>query len=229
MPKLFITGTDTDSGKTLIAAALARVLHHIGHNVGVMKPIASGMTETKGSDIWWLQTGAHCADALDLACPYRFREPLSPHLAARMEGVTIEPEQILARYATLAAQYECLLVEGAGGWYTPLREGFFMADLAQALGLPVVVVVSNRLGCINHTLLTIESIRNRGLEVAGVILNGGDAGDPAAASNEEALIEVLDCPLWAAVPKLTPAAPEDMIRAAAAVLQTRLGQNQFFF
>ena len=173
----FVTATDTGVGKTFITAALAMALRARGRDVAVLKPVQSGATSTDP---------AGDAALLGADCVYTFAAPLAPLVAARAEGRTIEPGPILARAEELAREHELLLLEGAGGLLTPLAEGFDLADLAVAIGLPLIVVARAGLGTVNHTLLTIEAARTRGLDVAGVVLNG--EGDESTAENA-ALIE----------------------------------------
>lgn len=173
----FVTATDTGVGKTFVTAALATALRARGRDVAVFKPVQSGATaEDPSGD----------AVLLGADCVYAFAAPLAPLVAARAEGRTIELEPILARARELVREHELLLVEGAGGLLVPLADDFDLADLAVALGLPLVIVARAGLGTVNHTLLTIEAARARGLELAGVVLNG--RSDESTAENA-ALIE----------------------------------------
>lgn len=175
----FVTGTDTNVGKTYVAAALVAGLCARGEPVAPMKPVASGCIPTKG--------GWRSEDALDLlaACarhdydytdvnPYAFAPPVAPHLAARAAGVEIRLDEILQCYARLHARAQRVVVEGVGGWCVPLSETTTTVDLARALGLPVILVVGMRLGCLNHALLTQEGIAHAGLPLAGWIANAVD-------------------------------------------------------
>lgn len=173
----FVTATDTGVGKTFVTAALATALRARGRDVAVFKPVQSGATaEDPSGD----------AVLLGADCVYAFAAPLAPLVAARAEGRTIELEPILARARELVREHELLLVEGAGGLLVPLADDFDLADLAVALGLPLVIVARAGLGTVNHTLLTIEAARARGLGLAGVVLNG--RSDESTAENA-ALIE----------------------------------------
>ena len=173
----FVTATDTGVGKTFITAALATALRAHGRDVAVFKPVQSGATA---------DDPAGDAVLLGADCVYAFTASLAPLVAARAEGRTIELEPVLARARELAREHELLLVEGAGGLLVPLAEGLDLADLAVALGLPLVVVARAGLGTVNHTLLTIEAAKARGLELAGIVLNG--KSDESTAENA-ALIE----------------------------------------
>ena len=159
----FVTGTDTGVGKTFVTAGLAAALRARGRDVAVLKPVQSGALADDASGD---------AALLNADCVYAFRTPLAPLVAARMEGKKIELEPILERARKLEREHEVLLVEGAGGLLVPLSEDLDVAGLAAALGLPLIVVARAGLGTVNHTLLTIEVARARGLEVAGVVLNG---------------------------------------------------------
>lgn len=179
---IFLAGTDTGVGKTWVAARLLRALREAGHRPIGMKPVAAGADLTP--------EGLRNEDALALAAadgfalPYALRNPCclarptSPHLAAEEAGIAVDMGQILHAYEQIASLSRVVIVEGAGGWLTPLSSpaksgeiGTTMQDLAQALRLPVVLVVGLRLGCINHALLTAEAIRRSGLPLAGWIAN----------------------------------------------------------
>jgi dethiobiotin synthetase len=173
---LFITGTDTGVGKTLVAGGLAAVLHQRGINIGVMKPAESGCSRKDGKlipqDALFLREMAGCADDLRLINPYAFERPISPAQAAESEGLEIKLEVIRDAYDTLRSRHELVLVEGAGGLLAPLNLQLFMADLPVELGnIPILVVCRDILGTINHTLLTIHYARTKGIEVIGMVLN----------------------------------------------------------
>lgn len=171
----FITGTDTGAGKTFVASSIARALRLRGVDVGVMKPVESGCAVIGGAttplDALALKEASSSADALEDICPYRLALPLSPHLAARLSGVRIDFEIIKNAFRKLSDRHGLMLVEGAGGLLTPLTDELTVADLAAALKLPLIIVAQSKLGVINHTLLTVEAARNRGLKVAAIVLN----------------------------------------------------------
>ena len=170
---LFITGTDTGVGKTVIAAAIARHFSRSGIKVGIMKPCETGVDDVQqpGEDARLLRWAAGSGDADDLIAPYRFKEPLAPSLAAEREGIIIDPVRIGEALTTVSAGKDLVLVEGAGGLMVPLRGGYLIADLARQLGLPLLVVSRASLGTINHTLLTIMAARNMELPLAGFVIN----------------------------------------------------------
>ncbi len=187
----FVTATDTGVGKTFVTAALAAALRARGRDVAVFKPVQSGAVADDPS-----------GDAVLLGadCVYAFSAPLAPLVAARAEGRTIELEPILARAEELGREHELLLVEGAGGLLVPLADDLDLADLAAALGLPLIIVARAGLGTVNHTLLTIEAARTRGLDLAGVLLNG--KSDESTAENAALIEERSGVRVLAQVPRL---------------------------
>ncbi|MGQ9647650.1 MAG: dethiobiotin synthase [Thermodesulfobacteriota bacterium] len=167
---LFITGTDTGVGKTILAGGLAASLRNSGIDIGVMKPIETGFS-SRSSDAVFLKEIAGVEESLDSICPYRFKRPLSPFTAARLERVSIRFDRIVRTYGRLLHDHPAVLVEGAGGLLVPITRGMMMIDLALRLNLPLLVVSRTSLGTINHTLLSVEVARWRGVEVAGVVFN----------------------------------------------------------
>ena len=172
---LFVTATDTEVGKTAVASALAVLLRRRGWNVGVMKPIASGCDEAAGglvsADGLCLAKAAGVDDPHELICPIRLRHPLAPMAAAELEGRTLDLSAIRSAVAELAARHDSLIVEGIGGIMVPITADWTVLDLAAELAAPVLVVARAGLGTINHSLLTVEALRSRGLGVAAVLLN----------------------------------------------------------
>jgi dethiobiotin synthetase len=177
MRGLFVTATDTGVGKTEVACALLADARARGLDAVGMKPAQSGLVPGEPSDAERLLAAADGVEPLEAICPYAFAPPLAPALAARLEGRTISLERILDGARALAARHEVLLVEAAGGLLVPLTERESYADLAVALALPVLVVARAGLGTVNHTALTVEALRRRGLAVAGVVLNRTAPGD----------------------------------------------------
>src|SRR5512139_4332287 len=185
---LFVTGTDTGVGKTRVAVALIRALRARGLRVAAMKPVSAGSGPGGlNEDVAALLEATDVAADLRDVNPYAFVEPIAPHIAAQQSGVRIDLEVIAAAHARLAAMADVVVVEGAGGWRVPLNEREDMADLAQALGLPVVLVVGMRLGCLSHALLTAESIAARRLPWAGWVGNHIDPAMACQADNVAAL------------------------------------------
>ncbi|OQX13949.1 MAG: dethiobiotin synthase [Thiothrix lacustris] len=168
---IFMTGTDTGVGKTWIGIQLITRLQALGREVMVRKPVESGWADDiQQTDAWQLANAAGQAFA-DSVCPYRFAAALAPPRAAQQAGTTLTLQQLVATCPTAWEPQQFLHVEGAGGFYSPLAADGLNADLAQRLGLPVVIVAEDRLGCINHVLLTAAAVQQRGLTLAGVILN----------------------------------------------------------
>jgi dethiobiotin synthetase len=181
---LFVAGTDTDVGKTRVAAALARELTAAGRRVGVYKPVASGWNGAASSDAAALWEAAGRPGTLAEVCPQVFRAALSPPRAAALEGRCVDEELVRAGFSTAAANRDIVVVEGAGGLFSPLSERWLNVDLACLLGLPVVIVDSARLGAIGRTLATARAARAAGATVVAVVLSQvapphGCADDPA--------------------------------------------------
>lgn len=172
---IFITGTDTGVGKTFVACGLIRALKDMGMNVCPIKPVESGCRVHKGNlvpaDTTALVTASGVREPVDMINPYRLRHPLAPSVAAEIEGVKIDRRKILSAYNRLSNKYDITVVEGAGGIMVPVYKKYLFLDMAGDLGLPVVIVSRPGLGTINHTLLTIESLMHKGLDVKGVIIN----------------------------------------------------------
>lgn len=200
---LFVTGTDTGVGKTVVSCALARALRARGHDVGVMKPVETGVEASGPADALALRSAAGVEDPLEWICPERFALPAAPNVAAAAEGREVKLDAVRTAFARLAATHEVCLVEGAGGFLVPIRNGYAMADLARELGLPVLVVARAALGTINHTRLTLEAIEARALPLAGVVIShAGGPLSPADARNLEALKTELGARLVGEIPPL---------------------------
>ncbi len=199
----FITGTDTGVGKTLIACALLHSFAGTGARVVGMKPVAAGAVPAAegllNDDVAVLRAASTINAELALINPYCFEPAIAPHVAADQCGVTIDFEKISAAYAQLAAVAETVIVEGVGGFCVPLNVNENSSDLARRLGLPVILVVGVRLGCMNHALLTAQAIRASGLRLAGWVANRIDPAMPAAAANIAALRQRLAAPLLSVV------------------------------
>lgn len=169
---LFVTGTDTGVGKTRVAVALIHALRARGLRVAAMKPVAAGSAPGDlNEDVSALLQAANVEAALQDVNPYGFVPAIAPHIAAELAGVTIDLDVIAAAYARLAAAADVVVVEGAGGWRVPLNDAEDMGTLARRLGLPVVLVVGLRLGCVNHALLSAASISTAAVPWAGWIAN----------------------------------------------------------
>jgi dethiobiotin synthetase len=205
----FVTGTDTGVGKTLVTIALTRAFVTRGLRTAVMKPVAAGIVSTpegpRNDDALELLAQSNVGASYEDVNPWLLTTPASPHLAARHDGVSITHDRILAAHRRLAASADVVLIEGAGGWLAPISSVATMADIAQKLELPVILVVGLRLGCLNHALLTREAIRSSGLPFAGWIANKLAAEMPLAKDNIETLASRFGVGPLAVVPPQNPA------------------------
>lgn len=202
----FVTGTDTEVGKTLASCALLHALRARHGRVVGMKPVSAGAQATAAGwvneDVAALRAASTVQVDAALDNPYALSEPVSPHIAARLAGCRIELDVIAERYRRLAAQAAAVVVEGAGGFCVPLTDTLTGAELAQALGLPVILVVGLRLGCLSHALLTQEAILVRGLQLAGWVANRIAPAMQAQDDNLATLRARLQAPLLADIPWL---------------------------
>ncbi|MFA6063226.1 MAG: dethiobiotin synthase [Gallionella sp.] len=197
----FVVGTDTDVGKTLISCALLEGFAAQGLSVVGMKPVAAGCDEQGvNEDVRLLRAAGNVEAATGQINPYRFEQAIAPHLAARFVGVNIDLSRIVESYHELATQADVVIVEGAGGFRVPLNDHQDGADLAKRLNLPLILVVGMRLGCLNHALLTVESILSRGLRLAGWVANCVDKGMSMRDENIAALQQRIEAPLLGVVP-----------------------------
>lgn len=203
----FVTGTDTGVGKTLAASALLHALARRHARVVGMKPVAAGGIRAGGAwtneDVLALSAASTIEVPAELQNPVLLLEPVSPHIAAERAGVRISIPHLVACYRELALRADAVVVEGAGGFHVPLSKETTGADLAQALALPVVLVVGLRLGCLNHALLTADAIRVRGLKLAGWVANRIDPEMQAQEDNIALLRHKLPAPLLGDFPHLS--------------------------
>ncbi len=221
----FVTGTDTEIGKTLISSAILHGLVQAGVKAAGMKPVAAGAEMRDGmmhnDDVAQLAAASNVVLPQELAVPYLLREAAAPHRAAELEGVVIDEAHILACHSRIAGMANAVVVEGVGGFRVPLSERFDTADLAQHLGLPVVLVVGLRLGCISHALLTAEAIAARGLKLAAWVANLADPKMQHVEANLAALRARIGAPLLGYVPRLQ----QPSAAAAAAYLDFSILPN----
>ncbi|MDA7881058.1 dethiobiotin synthase [Akkermansiaceae bacterium] len=189
---VFVTGTDTGIGKTYVSALIVEELRKKGISAVGLKPVCSGSREDAGR-LWEASGGVLDLNVIN---PSYYQTPVAPLVAGRIEGSPLELDEMIAQIREVEELQEFTLVEGAGGWEVPLGEGFGIPDLAKELGYPVIVVVANWLGAINHTLLTVKAIESRGVKCLGVILNHLEAErDIAATTNRLVLEEALSVPI----------------------------------
>lgn len=192
---LFVTGTDTGVGKTHTALQILRLLRAAGTSCAGMKPICCG--DRRDAEL--LLAAGNDGLTIDDVNPVWLKTPAAPIVGSLVEEVNIDIEQILAAFRALQNRVEHVIVEGVGGWLVPIRSDYFVGDLAVEMGLPVLVVAQNRLGCLNHTALTVRSIVQHRLRCVGVMLNpagAGEADDIAALTNADILKKILNVPLF---------------------------------
>ncbi|HUL48314.1 MAG TPA: dethiobiotin synthase [Steroidobacteraceae bacterium] len=222
-PSFFITGTDTAVGKTVVACALARAFAATGERVAVMKPIASGSERTaeglRNSDALALIEAASVPLTYAQVNPYCFEPAISPHIAAEDDKIEINIGMIKTKFRALTAISDRVIVEGAGGWLAPINARDTMGDLARALGIPVVLVVALRLGCLSHAELTWRAIGNQGVAFAGWVANRARSPMEREAENLATLARRLGCAPLAIVP-FAPTGVGGLVLAEAAA---RLG------
>jgi dethiobiotin synthetase len=209
---LLVTGTGTEVGKSVVAAAIARSWAAEGRRVAVFKPAVTGLQEPGEADHELLRRASGSTQADEQIAPYRYGPPASPHLAAELAGERIEPGRLLEAAREAEASADALLCEGVGGLMVPLTPDYLVRDLACELGLPLVIAASPGLGTINHTLLTLDAARAAGLKIAAVVLTpwrGG--GDPIQRSNRETLESLGGVPV-AVLPRLDLSRPDSWPR-----------------
>ena len=201
---VFVTAIDTDAGKTVVSTGLVEVWRALGKTVAVMKPVASGCERTdqglRNDDAQRLITASASSMPYELVNPYAFEAPVAPHIAAQTDGTEIDIAVIELAFEQLQATADRVVVEGVGGWLVPINATKTMADVAQVLGLPVVLVVAVRLGCLNHALLTAEAIGRSGLTLCGWVANRLDSECLQVEENIAALKDRLDAPLLVDLP-----------------------------
>jgi len=222
---VFISGTDTGIGKTLVSATLLAALNAGGRRAVGMKPVASGCAETpagwRNDDALTLLAHSAGDPPYALVNPYALRDAVAPHLAAAASGIELRLDPLRAAFAALSTNADCLVVEGVGGWAVPLSSTLMQVDLVRALALPVVLVVGLRLGCINHALLSARAIEADGCRLLGWVANRVDPHMALAEENLATLRERLPAPClgelpWASAPEPRALAP--YLHAAARVL-----------
>lgn len=186
MKAYFITGTDTGVGKTVITAGLAGSMRKLGVNVGVMKPIATGITQKTGFkslDVSIMVEASKTKDLEDLINPVFLPIPTSPYDATKLLSLPVDMSLILATFTKLFSIHEVLLVEGIGGIMTPITKNFFVADMIKAMGIETIIVTRATLGTLNHTMMTYQLCKDYGIKVKGLVINNFDEKGSAAEKN----------------------------------------------
>jgi dethiobiotin synthetase len=209
MQGIFITGTDTGVGKTLVAGGLAAAARNSGARVGVFKPCESGCAQPDGTlhahDAAFLQRMSASPAPIEHICPYRLREPLAPAVAAEREGIDISTHYIEELFSELCRNCDTIIVEGAGGLLVPMAEGVLTLDLIRRLMVPVLVVARLSLGTINHTLLTVRQIQASGLPLTGIVFNRTQEQITTAEQTNPAVLQrYTDVPLLGCLPFVSP-------------------------
>lgn len=196
MKGIFVTGTDTGVGKTVITGFLARHLISKGHNVITQKWVQTGCPDFSSTDVAWHlkimgRSRNDIHDYLKDVLPYRFNTASSPHLACRIEGRRISPAKIIKSFRVLSRAFDFVIVEGAGGALVPFDKNNLLVDIAKKLGLDVLIVAENKLGAINHTLLTIEALRKRKMRILGVVFNNQESEKRIVTQDNPLIVEAL--------------------------------------
>ncbi|AIF42929.1 MULTISPECIES: dethiobiotin synthase [Virgibacillus] len=203
---LFVTGTDTGIGKTFVGGGIAGALRKQGINVGVFKPMLSGEKRDEPmSDTAILKKISGDNNSYEQITPFQFNEPLAPYIAAKREGKTISLEAIMDSWNAIKETHEFFIVEGAGGLGVPFGKNYLAADVAKAIGFPLLIIARVDLGTVNHTWLTVQIAKSMGLEIAGIVLNGLEEGNQGIAeeTNPDLIEEMTGIPVLAVLPKLT--------------------------
>jgi dethiobiotin synthetase len=224
----FITGTDTDAGKTLVACALLKSAAKAGYTTVAIKPVAAGATLTeqglRNDDALRLQSSSTIRLPYEQVNPVCFPHALAPHIAAKLNDKKVKVERLAGFcQGVLLKRANLTLIEGAGGWRVPLNEREYLSDLVKQLNIPVVLVVAMRLGCLNHALLTAEAIARDGLQLAGWVANRIDPHMQRYEENRDTLLSMLDAPLLAEIPWF--ASTPDPAEAAACFAVDQLMQT----
>jgi dethiobiotin synthetase len=198
MSGLFITGTDTGVGKTFVTSLVARHFRGEGLDVGVMKPISTGPAAE--NDAVWLKKVLKLSDPLELINPIRLKHPLAPYPASKIENRKLKIGTIFQAYKKLCALHDLVLVEGIGGVMVPIKKDYLVIDLIKDFSLPTIIVARPKLGTINHTLLTIEALKKRRVNIFGIIINGYTGKDLSEKTNASVITEISGVPILTKIP-----------------------------
>ncbi|MGZ4160236.1 MAG: dethiobiotin synthase [Neobacillus sp.] len=228
MNGFFVTGTDTDVGKTIISGGLAAVLKEKKIDVGVFKPLLSGISrEDPASDTSLLKQLSQTSLSFEEITPFEFKEPLAPYVAGKLEGKIVGIEEVLRHWEEIKRKHEFFIVEGAGGISVPLGEHFLVSDLMKALQLPIVIVARPNLGTVNHIFLTVHYAKSLGLTVAGIVINGiSDHPDLAEKTNPKLIEELCGVPILGITPKLKEITKENIKKMVKEHIDVKLLINE---
>ncbi|MDA8241918.1 MAG: dethiobiotin synthase [Nitrospiraceae bacterium] len=216
----FVTGTDTGVGKTIVAGALIKALNFLGFRTGVMKPIESGCGREGDVlipfDGMFLKQTARIEEPITCVTPCCLESPLAPLAASERDMKEIDIDEIRRSFSLLEKKYEAMVVEGIGGLMVPIREGYYVMDVAREFGLPLLVVAKPGLGTVNHTMLTVRCALNEGLDVAGIIINYSQPPDNSLAekTNPKLLGQICPVPILGSFPYLKNLDEDEIARAA---------------
>ncbi|MEM1504399.1 dethiobiotin synthase [Domibacillus sp. 8LH] len=224
----FITGTDTEVGKTVVSCSLAALLRKETGDVGVFKPFLSGINrEHPDSDTSWLKKMSETALSHEEITPFAFKEPLAPYTAGKLEGETVELDDMLSHWSRIKQKHTSFIVEGAGGISVQLGEDFLVSDMIKALDLPVIIVARPNLGTLNHTFLTVHYAKSKGLKIAGIIINGiSENPGLDEQTNPESMKQLCGVPILGMTPKLHEISKESIEDMAQKYLNTELILHQ---
>jgi dethiobiotin synthetase len=203
---IFVTGTDTDVGKTIVSSGIAAALKRRGHDTGVFKPMLSGVKrEDPTSDTMLLKKYSGDESALRDITPYQFDEPLAPYLAARLQGCEVPFSELINCWNDMKEQHDFFIVEGAGGISVPFGRDYLVSDVAEYIGFPLIIVARPNLGTLNHTYLTVDYARRCGLHVLGVVVNGLDEKEKGVAeeTNPAMIEQFCNVPVLGVIPKMS--------------------------
>ena len=228
MNGFFVTGTDTDVGKTIISSGLAAVLKEKKIDVGVFKPLLSGIArENPASDTSLLKQLSQTSLSYEEITPFEFKEPLAPYVAGKLEGKNVGIEEVLSHWEKIREKHEFFIVEGAGGISVPLGERFLVSDLIKALQLPIVIVARPNLGTFNHIFLTVQYAKSLGLSIAGIVINGiNDDPGLAEKTNPDLIEELCGVPILGITPKLKEVTKENIKKMVKDHIDVTLLINQ---
>lgn len=228
MNGIFVTGTDTDVGKTIISSGLAAVLKEKQIDVGVFKPLLSGISrEDPASDTSLLKQLSETPLTPEEITPFEFKEPLAPYVAGKIEGKNIKLEDVVRHWEKIRNKHEFFIVEGAGGISVPLGEHFLVSDLMKAIRLPIVIVARPNLGTVNHIFLTVQYAKSLGLTIAGIVINGiSDHPDLAEKTNPELIEKLCEVPILGITPKLKELKKESIKKMVKEHVDVKLLFNQ---
>ena len=207
MKSLFVTGTDTDVGKTCVVAGIVKSLRDMDVDVAVMKPFASGYKENIDSvsnDVEILMKYSGSSDPVNLVNPYYFEIPSSPYDASKTLNIEIDITKVIDAFEKLASSHEIVIVEGIGGIMTPISKNYFVSDLISELSMRTIIVTSSKIGTVNHSILTIEHAKNKNLDLMGFVINQTVPGGYELSNLKQQLIDLTGMNVYATIPHLTP-------------------------